>query len=261
MTIDMAFTNILVFLLVWVRLAGMLLFNPLLSRNNIPATVRMGLVFFLAMLLAPTQPAIAMANVYSLDAYQYVFAAVRELAIGLIFGYIFQLFYYMLYFAGDLMDTDIGLSMAKVFDPHTSVQTGFSSSIVTIMFTLYIFITGSYLTLIHLFADTFTTIPVGEFTLSTSILSFVLRLFTRAFSLALRLAAPFMVAEFILQASMGVLMKFIPQVTVFVINFQLRIGLGLILLFAFAPYIGQFIDRYIDVLFDQLVQMATLMAI
>lgn len=260
MTINFAFSNILTYMLVFVRLAGMLLFNPLLSRNNVPPRVRLGLVLFMALILAPLQPQSTAAAVYDLNMYMYLFTVLRELAIGLVFGYIFQIFYYLLFFAGDLIDTDIGISMAKVMDPSTSIQAGFTSWIVTIMFVLYLFATGAHLTLLHIFADTFNTIQVGTFKFNVSIVEFVLHLFTRAFSLVVRVAAPFMVAEVIMQMCMGILMKFIPQITVFVINFQMRIILGIIMLYLLAPFIGQFVDRYIDTLFDNLVDASAMMA-
>ena len=260
MTIDIGFARILLYLLMLVRLLGMLLFNPLLSRSSIPSQVRIGLVLMLTLMLAPQQPDAAFARVYDLSMVGLIFAIFLELAIGLVYGYVFQVFYYMLFYVGDVIDTDIGISMAKTFDPMTNIQTGFSSSMITLLFALYIFATGSHLTLFHIFADSFSDIPVGTVTLSTDILSFALRLTGRVFSLALRLAVPIMVAEFILQFSMGVLMKFIPQITVFVINFQLRILLGLIMLYTFAPYIGQFVDGYIDVMFGNLVEATEVLA-
>lgn len=260
MTVDIGFANILVYLLVVVRLAGMLGFNPLLSQSGVPAMVRSGLCVFLAFLLAPMQPADAVANVYAMSAFTFVFAAMRELAIGLVFGYIFQIFYYLLFYVGDIMDTDIGLSMAKTMDPASNIQAGFSSKFVTTIFVLYIFLTGAHYKLIEIFAGTFESISVGSFALNTGILEFLMTLFVKIFSLALRLCAPIMVAEFVLQASMGVLMKFIPQITIFVINFQMRIMLGLLLLLTMSPFIGAFIDSYIDVLFNNLVDAAAMMA-
>jgi flagellar biosynthetic protein FliR len=260
MAVTFAFANILVYLLVWVRLAGMILLNPLLSRNGVPAMVRAGLALFLALLLAPQQPAATFEAVYAMSTAGYLFAAVRELALGVVFGYVFQVFYYMLFYVGDVIDTDIGLSMAKTMDPATNISTGFSTSLLTALFALYLFVSGSQYTLLHIFADTFESINVGSFTLNTGLLAFLLRMFGRVFVLALRLAAPLIVAEFILQFSMGVLMKFIPQITIFVVNFQLRIILGLLMLYVFAPYIGAFIDNYIGALFDNLVDAAAMMA-
>ncbi|MDL2327180.1 flagellar biosynthetic protein FliR [Ruminococcaceae bacterium OttesenSCG-928-A11] len=260
MVVDIRFAGILLYLLVFVRLCGMLLFNPLLNRNGVPAMTRLGLILLLTLMLAPMQPDSAMANVYGMGAVSLVFAVFRELAIGLVFGYVFQVFYYLLFYVGDIIDTDIGLSMAKTLDPASNINSGFSTSFVTTIFSLYIFTSGSHYKLFEIFASTFSNINVGTFTLSSGILSFCIELFCMVFSLALRLAAPMMVAEFALQFSMGVLMKFIPQITVFVINYQLRIILGLLMLFMFSTYIGNFIDTYIDVLFDNLVDAAALLA-
>ena len=257
MQLEILFDGLLVYLLVFARFSGMLLFNPIFTRNNIPQMVRMGLVITLTLLIAPLQPVDAVAGMGDLE---YAFALFRELFVGAVYGYVFILFYFFLYFAGEVMDSDIGLSMAKTFDPATNIQVSFSGQIVTIFFVTYLFATGSHLALLHMYADSFTFIPVGASTLSLSISSFLLELFVSVFMLAIRLVAPIMVAEFILQASMGILMKFIPQITVFVINFQLRILLGVLLLYLFAPFIGQFIDNYLTVMFDNLLGTTQVMS-
>ncbi len=249
MSLEIAFTGILTYLLVFVRFLGMIVFNPILSRNGVPAMVRIGLALFLTLMIAPMQP---VAGVAAMGDLEYAFAAVKELFLGIVYGFVFQIFYYMLYMVGDFIDTDIGISMAKTFDPATNIQVGFSSTFINLVFVLYIFATGSHLALIKLFAESFELIPLGVSALSTTVYTFVIQLFISVFLLVLRLWAPFMVAEFILQASMGILMKFIPQITVFVINFQLRIMLGILMLFMFAPFVGQFIDNYITVLFQNL---------
>lgn len=259
MSIQFSFAYVSLYILVFVRLAGMILLNPLFSRVNLPMIARMGLVIFLTLLLAPLQPEGAALPFNNMSGIVFVFAMIRELFVGAVYGYVFQIFYYLLFFVGDMMDTDFGIAMAKTFDPATNIQVSFSGSLMTILFSLYIFATGSHLALIKMFADSFALIPLGQFGLSVDILTFVLHLFSSVFLLALRLIAPFMVAEFILQLSMGMLMKFVPQVTVFVINFQLRILLGLILLFLLAPFVGQFIDRYISILFDSLSEATRIM--
>lgn len=260
MTVEVGFARILVYLLVFVRLVGMIQMNPLFGRTSIPGPVRLGLVLMLSLLLAPIQPEEAAQAVYAMNTVSYAFAAVRELAIGFVFGYVFQMFYYFLFYVGDQVDTDIGFTMAKAFDPQTNIQTGISSSIFTLLFSLYIFLTGSHLTLIHIFADTFSAISVGSFTFNAGILNYALALVSRVFLLVIRLAAPFIVAEFTLQFCMGILMKFVPQITIFVVNFQIRILLGMLMLFLFAPFFAQFIDNYIETLFDDLLNAAAIMA-
>lgn len=257
MSINLGVSAVLVYLMVFARLSGMIMLNPIFGRIDVPGMVRAGFVLFMALLIAPMQPT---ENILAMGDVEYIFVVVRELFVGAVYGYVFSLFYYLLYLAGDLMDTDFGLSMAKSFDPATSIQASFSGKMLTAVFILYIFATGSHLALIRMYAQSFELIPLGTIQISTDIVSFCIKLFAGVFGLALRLVAPFMVAEFVLQLCMGILMKFIPQISVFVINFQLRILLGLIMLFLFAPYIGQFIDNYITTMFDALAESAAIFA-
>ena len=104
------------------------------------------------------------------------------------------------------------------------------------MFALFIFATNSHLLLIQIFTASFQILPLGGASFSPECAQFFLELFIGAFSLGLRLALPFMAAEFVLELSMGVLMKLIPQIHVFVINIQIKIAVGfLVLLLLVSP--------------------------
>lgn len=236
-------------------MAGMILLNPLFSRRNVPTPVRMGLVFFLTILVAPTLPAVAPMGDFAM-----IIAMMRELIIGFVFGYIFQTFYYMLFFVGDFLDTEFGMSMAKVFDPGTNIQMSVTSNFLTTFFILYIFLTDSHLVLIDLFARSFVALPAGGSLAINATVEFCINLFIGVFSLAFRLVLPFAVAEFTLEAAMGVLMKIIPQIHIFVINFQLKLILGMIMLILCAPVIGSFLDNYIVVMLDSIQQSMSILA-
>ena len=235
-------------MLTFARLAGMLGMNPLFARRNVPSAARAALVFLMTAILAP-------GLTVTLDAQssaQLLWAMLKELFVGYVCGYVFQVFYYMLFFAGDLMDTHFGMSMAKVFDPGTSIQMSVSSTFLNILFMLYIFVTDSHLLMIRIFADSFRALPAGAFTLSQGSAEFFVNLFISTFSLAIRLVFPFMAAEFVLELSMGVLMKLIPQIHIFVINIQFKMLLGLILLLAFAGPVASFTDNYMRLMLESL---------
>jgi len=165
---------------------------------------------------------------------------------------VFQIYYYLLFFAGDLMDTHFGMSMAKVFDPGSSIQMSVSSTFLNILLMLYLFVTDSHLLMIRIFADSFQVLPAGTFTFSQDSAKFFINLFLSTFSLAIRLVLPFMAAEFVLELSMGVLMKLIPQIHIFVINIQFKMLLGLILLLAFAGPVASFVDNYMLLMLQNL---------
>ncbi|MCI8441178.1 MAG: flagellar biosynthetic protein FliR [Provencibacterium sp.] len=241
MDLNAVYDSLSVVLLVFVRLAGMVLFNPLLSRRNVPSQVRIGFVLVLTLLIYP-----GVGSLPQMNGLDIVIGMVRELFAGFCCGYVFQLFYYFLFFAGDFMDMQFGLSMAKVFDPGTNIQASVSGTLLSTWFVLYIFATDSHLLLIRIFATSYDIIPVGAFGLSSEALGYSISLFISAFSLVLRLTLPFIATEFTLEMGMGVLMKLIPQIHVFVINIQFKILLALIMFWAYAGPLSSFLDRYMN---------------
>jgi flagellar biosynthetic protein FliR len=249
---DINFLDATALMLIFVRLCGMILFNPLFSRRNVPTRVQTGFILCLTILLSQTINSQHLINLTSIDL---VISIFRELFLGFSCGIVFQIFYYFLFFVGDLMDVEFGLSMAKVFDPGTNVQMSVSGNLLNFILVIYIFATDTHLLIIQLFASSFKLIPVGTAAFSIELVKFVIDVFINTFSLAIRLLLPFAVAEFIVEVSMGILMKLVPQIHVFVINIQTKMLMGLLLMFLFAQPIAYFIDNYIVLLFDQMNQL------
>ncbi len=240
-----------VFLLVFARMGGMIFIHPVFARRGIPSMVKVGLVLTLSLLIAPAaaagQPAIQ-----SLGTFGMVEAMLREVMMGLVIGSLFQMFFYMIYVAGDLLDTVFGLAMGKVMDPAGGVQSAILGQFVNVFFYLYFFAAGCHLLTVKLFAYTYEVVPVGAATLITRNMAwYIVGMFGSIFTMVVKLALPFVAAEFVLEVSMGVLMKLIPQIHVFVINIQSKIILGMILMLLFARPIGAFLDGYIAMMMGE----------
>ena len=56
----------------------------------------------------------------------------KEIFIGFLLGYVFNVFYYMLITAGDILDMNFGFAMAKIFDPATNIQSAFTANILNL---------------------------------------------------------------------------------------------------------------------------------
>ena len=59
--------------------------------------------------------------------------------------------------------------------------------------------------------------------------------------LAVKLALPILAAEVLGEIGMGILMKAIPQINAFVINMELKVIIGLVLLFVFLTPFNEFL--------------------
>ena len=243
-----SFDGFYIYVLVFARLAGLVFFNPLLSRRNVPTQIRAGLVLLLTILVSPSVDASAVTP----DSFDLIIGIIKELFIGFLCGFVYQVFYYLLLFAGDWLDTEFGMAMAKVFDPATNMQISVTGNLLTLLFTCYLFATGSHLVLIQIFALSFRLVPLGAVNISPEAFQFALTLFVDVFSLALRLLLPFTVAEFSLQIVLGIMMKLVPQIHAFVINFQLKLAMGLTMLLLLSPIIASFIDNYITIMLENI---------
>ena len=78
----------------------------------------------------------------------------------------------------------------------------------------------------------------------------MVELFQQILILALKLSMPIMAVEIILESGIGILMKAIPQIQVFSVNVQLKILVGLLLIFVLIPTFSTFIENIIILMFD-----------
>ena len=249
-----------VFLLVFARMGGLIFVHPVFARRGIPAMVKTGLVLTLSLVIAPAA-AQGVTAIQAYSTFQMAEALIREVIMGLVIGSVFQLFFYMVYVAGDLMDTVFGLSMGKVMDPAGGVQTAILGQFINVFFFMYFFATGCHLLTVKLFAYTYEVIPVGAARLVTQDIAwYLVSIFGSVFLMVIKLALPFVAAEFVLEVSMGVLMKLIPQIHVFVINIQSKILLGILLMMLFARPIGAFIDSYYGMMMSEVQKVMMMFA-
>ncbi len=246
--LTVAYDNLIAMLLVFVRMGGMLFTNPIFGRRQVPTQLRIALVLILSIIIYPNIDSSAVVGIMD---FAFIVVLFKELLIGLFFSMIFTWFYYLLFYAGDFLDVQFGLAMAKSFDPTTNIQASVSGRIFELYFVLYIFATNSHLTLIKIFATSFDMIPLGaDYNINAT--SYLFSLITSVFVLVLQLTLPFFVTLMVVEVALAVLMRLVPQMHIMVVNIQVKILLGLFLLIALSAPISIFIDEYIMELFTAL---------
>jgi flagellar biosynthetic protein FliR len=247
--LNIDFDNLQVYIFVFVRIAAIIVFNPVFSRSNIVPAAKAGLITLLTIIITPYISTPELQTDYII----FTVCIVKEFFIGFALSFVFNIYYYMLMFAADIIDTQFGFSMAKVMDPQTKIQSAIIGNLMNIVFMIYFFITNSHLILINTAVGSFDAVPVGMSGINImGSCSFMIDIFSSVFLLALRLALPYVAAEFILEICLGILMKLIPQIHVFVIQMQGKILLAIILLLALSVPMTQFIDNYIAEMFNSM---------
>ncbi len=254
---DVIYNNFVGFLLVLCRVTGIFSFNPIFDRSNVPNRIKAGLSVVLAVLMLPTVGGSAAVPEIS-GMLGFALMVLRELFVGFVFGFFTNMLLTVLVYAGEIIDTQIGLGMAKTMDPTTGINMPVFANVYYYLFILYIFITNGHLSYIRLFSVSYETIPIGYgFTDATLDLTRVIVLyFGTVMTLAVKLALPIIAAEMITEVCVGLMMKAIPTIQVYVVNIQLKLVVGFIVLAAAARPMSEMIEGLLGILWENLYTMA-----
>ena len=94
-----------------------------------------------------------------------------------------------------------------------------------------------------IFANSSLVIPFGGVALGDNFYAAMIQIFIDCTILGVKLSMPILAAELMGQVGMGILMKVIPQINVFVINIDLKVIIGLVLvMLLLAPFSDYLLD-------------------
>lgn len=145
----------------------------------------------------------------------------------------------------------MGLSMAQVYDPQYGTQSTVSSGIYYAFMVLIFFASNSHLRLLELFYQSVQLIPFGKVTFNPMLVHVITAGFCQGILTGMQFAFPMIAIELVSELAMGILMRIIPQINVFTVNFQVKIIMGLLMmLLLFSP-----MADYIDTIFTYMYQM------
>lgn len=164
-----------------------------------------------------------------------------ELCVGLILSFVMQLFFSVVQLGGEIIDAQMGLNMAQVYDSSSQVNMTVTASLLHVLMVLTFFAENGHYTLLRIALASGKVLPYGTASLGEAVSSGMVEVFAACMVLAIKLALPILAAELLGELGMGILMKAIPQINAFVINMELKILIGLVLLLLFLTPINEFL--------------------
>lgn len=226
--IDLSFPirELELFLLILVRVSCFIYTAPFYSLNNVPKRVKIGLSFFIAMLLY--EVLIPMEYPVYQTMVGYTIIVVKEAIVGLIVGLGAQLCVLILQFAGRIMDMEIGLSMASMFDPTTRENTTLTGLMYQYGAYLIMLITGMHRFIINALVETFTLIPINGMKLQAgTLLDSLIEFMGSYIMIGFMIAMPIFATITLMNIVLGLLAKLAPQMNMFAVGIQLKLLAGL----------------------------------
>ncbi len=231
-------------LLAFVRIALIFRQAPILGSNHLKPQLKVGLA---AMLTIVAVPNLVVPDNFPSEIRGFIMALLGQIVVGLAIGFVSYLVMAAAQFGGEMMDIQMGLSVAATMDPSSG---GTSKLLMRLNFyfamLLYLGVNGHHDFLRAVYRS-FDIIPVTEFHVNGRLILMFIDHTEEIFLIGLQIAAPPLAALFIAQIAMGLLARVAPQMNVFMLSFPLNIGVGMTMLAVGLPMIQQLLLTQFDI--------------
>lgn len=251
---DVALGQFEIFILILIRIATFIYVAPFFNIAHTPAKLKIGFAVVVSVLVFELNADMTVDYSGLLD---YAVIVMKEAVVGLLLGAMTSFCVQIIMFAGRMIDLDIGLSMASLFDPTTKAQVGIMGNLYYYTLMLLLIISGLHRYLITAIVDTYEVIPVNGVKFSTSIYDTVINFMSDYFVIGFRIALPVFASILLLNCVLAILAKIAPQMNMFVVGMQLKILTGIVVIFAvivMLPEVSNFIYTEINTILVSLVK-------
>ncbi|MEJ8546474.1 flagellar biosynthetic protein FliR [Brevibacillus borstelensis] len=247
-----------VLLLVFVRLTAFFVSAPFFSMKGVPNQFKIGLALFMAVISfgsVPVQGAIPMDLTFILH-------VIKEALVGVILGYICELIYVTVQVAGGIMDMQMGLAMANVIDPRTGAYVPLTGHFKNILAMLYFLSMNGHHMLIRGIIKSYQAIPLDAAWAafgSEQVMWLAVKVFREMFLSAFLIATPIVVSLFLVDLSLGIIAKSVPQFNIFVVGLPIKLLASFLLLMVVMPAFLLTLSSLFEKMFRSFAEMMKLL--
>lgn len=229
------------FLMILVRISAFVYTAPFLSTRNVPFRVKTGLAVCLAIMvqaITPYEPLIYTGVI------GYALMVMKEAVAGAAMGFFANIAQYILAFVGQRMDIDIGFSMVSGFNAVSQSEVTVTGSFYSYAVILMMMVTELHLVIVRAIIESFQLIPVGGAVIDVDIYKIMLVFITDYFILGFRIVLPVYAAVLLVDTILAILAKVAPQMNMFAVGIQIKIAVGIVMLYLMVrliPYVSELI--------------------
>lgn len=219
------------FIPVFIRISVMMLFIPFIGARMTPVIVRVGIALALTLLVLP---------VVKINSENLLISVFEGFFIGLSMGLSVRIIISAVEMAAQWMNIQLGLGMATIFNPLVGDALG----PLTFFYTLLAMVVFFLLDMHHYFIEGI----IRSFEITSvkysSIFHGILEYSKIMFPLALKITAPVLLVQLIINIAMGFVSKVMPQANIFIVALPLNIFSGLFFIILSIPIMLAVLARY-----------------
>ena len=240
--------SILGFILVLTRIGAFLALAPVFSWGTIPRRIKVCIMIILSLFFVGAAGPMAFSG--TLRGVQAALLIAQELLYGASLGLICWMLFSTVRIAARIAGRQMGMAMANVLDPVTGQNAQPMSVLLEIIFILLFLAANGHHMLLMVIARSYESFPTGTIPNLEDLLKGVILGGSTMLKMALKMAAPILGAFLLMMVVLAVMARIAPESNILFLSLPLRVGLGLLMVTVFLPFIGgivkqmaQFMDR------------------
>jgi flagellar biosynthetic protein FliR len=211
------------------RFAGIVAFAPVLGNGAIPRKVQLMIVLALTLGMTPRLHPIEHTTLG-----MFLAGGASELIFGIALGMCANLVFIAAQWAGEMIGQQMGFTLSGLMDPHTGTENSVVGELYLATAAVVFLLVNGHHALIRGVAASFETLPLLSISLNRNLLDVMVGLLQSATILSLQLAAPLLLTMLIVDFSLGVMTRIVPQMNVMAMGMSIRSAVGLIILLVLA---------------------------
>lgn len=215
---------VLSFILTMTRISIVMFLLPFFDTKNIPVLVKAAVTIVFTLGIWPHLS--LSGSLMPQHPFDLVLMVLGEVFIGLVLGTAINVLFMGIQSGGELLGFQMGFTMINFADPLTGNNTGLVGFFLWMTCILTFLALDGHLYMIKGFAASFQILPPGALYIGDNLLWEVLSLSSQIFVIALKIAAPVMVAIFMVEIALGLVARTSPQVHIMEFGFPIKIGVG-----------------------------------
>jgi len=243
--------TVLLFVLLLIRVTGLIVAAPFFSQSGVPMQVQVGVALTLSLVLfplfAPSAPLVVS------DLWAFTWLATKEVAVGLLLGFLATMFFAAIQLAGSYVTNQIGIGVAHTLDPISNQQSPVMGQVYFILAFMLFLSLGMHHKLISTLAHSLELIPLGTGAIpSNLVIGRMLSMAGDMFELSLVLVLPAFGLLLLQEIGLAFVSKIMPQMNVFMVALPLKLLVGLILVLITLPYTQSMMGRAFGVMVEHM---------
>jgi len=236
--------KLLGFAMVLTRISAFFVVVPVFSWKSIPLRIKVAMTVLISIFFSMITPLHIEPN--QVSTMKAILLMANEASYGLALGLIVTVVFSAVKLAGRIIERQMGLAMAQILDPLTGERTQPLGSLLEMIFIMMFLAANGHHAFLLIISRSYMAFPAGTTPTMSVLADGVIEAGSTMLFLGLRLAAPILAAFLLLLVVLAVLARIVPEMNILFISLPLRVGLGLLMVTVFLPFINGFVAEFAD---------------